>query len=271
MDRRLRSTVTASDWRLTLVIPAYNEEAGIARAIEEADRALGRLCRDYELLVVDDGSSDRTAAIVQTERRCRPRLRLLRQPRNLGYGAALRSGFVEARFPLVAFTDADCQFDLTDLAHLLPLAEHYDVVVGYRQGRQDPVLRRFLSWGYNFLVRLLLGTGVRDCDCALKLFRREALAKLLPRSRGFFVNAEMLTRARQRGLYVAEVGVRHRPRLRGRSKVSLLDVPRTLVELIPFWWNEALFVKPARPCRRPFRPITPVGRRPRLQPSRQAA
>src|SRR5436309_1955631 len=124
---------------------------------------------------------------------------------------------------------------------LRPLALTPPVVVGHRLGRQDPWRRRFLSRGYNLLARALLGTRVRDIDCALKVFRREALARLLPESAGFFVNTEMLTRAAQEGLEVAEVGVRHRPRLRGRSSVSLREVPRTLGHLLPFWWSRVLF------------------------------
>jgi dolichol-phosphate mannosyltransferase len=168
----------------------------------------------------------------------RPWIRLLRHPHNRGYGAALRTGFEAARFDRIAFTDADCQFHLADLAFLVPHTRTYPLVVGYRRDRQDPWPRRFLSWGYNLLVRTLLGTRVRDCDCALKVFRRDALRDLLPHSRGFFVNTEMLTRARQLAYAVLEVGVRHRPRLRGASKVSLWEVPRTLAKLLAFWWKE---------------------------------
>src|SRR5262249_14319063 len=206
---------------LSLVLPAYNEEAGIREAIAEADDALARLADEYEILVVDDGSRDGTAAAVREEAARRPRVRLLRHETNRGYGAALRTGFGAARFDRVAFTDADCQFHLADLAPLLRLAEEFPVAVGYRVGRQDPWPRRFVSWGYNTLARALLGTRVRDCDCALKVFQRESLLRLLPRTNGFFVNTEMLTRARQLGLSVAEAPVRHRPRLRGHSTVSL--------------------------------------------------
>jgi 4-amino-4-deoxy-L-arabinose transferase-like glycosyltransferase len=227
--------------RLSLVIPAYNEAAGIGQAVAEAEAALSALTADYEVLVVDDGSTDGTAARALEAARGSPRVRLLRHDGNRGYGAALRTGFAAARFDRVAFTDADCQFHLADLAPLLDLADCYPVAVGYRVGRQDPWPRRFFSWGYNTLVRALLGTRVRDCDCALKVFRKDALAGLLPETAGFFVNTEMLTRARQQGHRVGEAGVRHRPRLRGRSKVSLTDIPRTLGTLLPFWWSRVLF------------------------------
>src|SRR5207248_2447255 len=107
--------------------------------------------------------------------------------------------------------------------------------------RRDPALRRFLSGGYNALARLLLGSPVRDIDCALKVFRRAALPAVLPEADNFFVNTEMLARAVRAGLSVAEAGVRHRPRAAGRSKVCWRDVPRTLSALLPFWWARTLF------------------------------
>ena len=224
---------------LSLVLPAFNEAAGIREAVLEADAALRTLVSQYEILVVDDGSSDQTAALVAEIAQKLPQVRLLRHAQNRGYGAALRTGFAAARFELVAFTDADCQFHLEDLGPLLVLTDTHPIAVGYRVARQDPWRRKFFSWGYNVLVRSLLGTRVRDCDCALKVFRRDALARLLPESPGFFVNTEMLTRARAVGLSIAEIGVRHRRRLGGRSKVSLWDVPRTLAVLVPFWWFHA--------------------------------
>ena len=113
--------------------------------------------------------------------------------------------------------------------------------------RQDSWLRKVYSRGYNLLVRTLLGTGVRDVDCALKVFRRDALAQLLPDSTGFFVNAEMLTRARQLQMGVAEIGVTHRPRRHGQSKVSVRDIPRTLAVLLPFWWAQVVCAPRVRP------------------------
>ncbi len=225
---------------LSLVIPAFNEAAVIARAITEAEASLTTYFGSFEVLVVDDGSGDTTAAEVSATLPSAPHTRLLRHEGNRGYGAALRTGFEAARFELVAFTDADCQFDLTELAQLADLAADTPVVVGYRADRKDPWRRRFLSWGYNVMARALLGTRVRDVDCALKVFHRSALAGLLPESRGFFVNTEMMTRARQQNLPVTEIPVTHRPRAGGESKVSLHEVPRTARKLLAFWWQEVI-------------------------------
>ncbi|MFO0802116.1 MAG: glycosyltransferase family 2 protein [Gemmataceae bacterium] len=223
---------------ISLVLPAFNEAAVIARAVAEAEIALGRLFDNFEILVVDDGSIDGTAPAVRCVLADSPHTKLIRHPVNRGYGAALRTGFEAATADLVAFTDADCQFDLLDLGPMAKLAVHASIVAGYRHDRKDSWRRRFYSRGYNMLARAVLGTRVRDCDCALKVFRREALAKLLPESRGFFVNAEMLTRARLLKLTVVEMPVTHRPRLGGESKVSLWEIPRTLRTMFAFWWKE---------------------------------
>jgi dolichol-phosphate mannosyltransferase len=227
--------------RLSLVIPAYNESAVIAQAVREAEDALTGRFADFEVLVIDDGSADTTAEIVERLLPCATHTRLVRHGVNQGYGRALRTGFEAAQFDLVAFTDADCQFDLAELPLLAALAGKFPIVAGYRHDRKDVWKRRFFSWGYNRLARTLLGTRVRDVDCALKVFRREVLAQLLPESRGFFVNTEMMTRARQHGFPVVEVPVTHRPRASGESKVSLREIPRTMTRLLGFWWSNVLF------------------------------
>src|SRR5437588_12861156 len=157
MDGRSREARTGS-WSLSLILPAYNEAAVIRQAVDEADAALRRLAGAYEILVVDDGSTDRTADEAAAAAQGRPRVRVLRHPQNRGYGAALRTGFEAARFERIAFTDADCQFYLDDLSVLLPLTDGNAVAAGYRVSRQDAPRRRLVSWAYNTAVRALLGT-----------------------------------------------------------------------------------------------------------------
>jgi 4-amino-4-deoxy-L-arabinose transferase-like glycosyltransferase len=224
---------------LSVVIPAYNEEATIQRALAEAETALAALGNVYEILIVDDGSTDRTAELAAEAGG--PRVRVIRHGENLGYGAALRTGFSEAKGDLVGFTDADCQFDLGELDRLILLCRDYDCACGYRLDRQDPPLRRFLAGVYNTLVRLLFRTGVRDCDCALKLFRREVLQAVEITTDGFFINAEVLARLRRAQASIVEVGVTHRPRIAGTSTVGWRNSLPVLRQIARFWWRWELF------------------------------
>jgi dolichol-phosphate mannosyltransferase len=235
-------------FRLSLVLPAWNERDTIRQAIQEADSALSVIAAEYEILVVDDGSTDETADLVRAEAWMNPHVRLIQHPRNLGYGAALRTGFRAAALDLVAFTDADCQFDLHELEYMLPLTRRYDVTCGYRIDRQDPAHRRFISWSYNTLIGVLMASQVHDLDCALKIFHRDQLPALLPECENFFVNTEIMARARLQGLSVVEVGVHHRPRAAGQSKISLRDIPRTVTTLLPFWWSRLLFAASNTPA-----------------------
>lgn len=228
--------------RLSLVIPAYQESAGIEHVIEESEKSLIKLglC-DFEIIIVDDGSTDDTFEIANRTAQKHNHTRVLKLEKNCGYGRALRTGFEAARFEKVAFTDADNQFFLEDLEPLLKASNNADIAAGYRFDRQDPKLRIFLSRGYNLLVHTLMQTQVRDCDCALKVYNRSALMRILPESNNFFVNTEMFHRAAQAGLSIQEVPVRHRTRHAGTSKVGFLEVPKTLKTLIPYWWSQHFF------------------------------
>jgi len=217
---------------LSLVFPMFDEEKNVGPLLESA-LALGpRLAPDFELIVVDDGSRDGSAAVVEAIRRRDPRVRLLRHPENRGYGAALRSGLRAARGQLVFFSDADLQFDLREIERLLAHAEDFDIVAGYRAQRRDPLGRRAIASCWGALVRALFGLRVRDIDCAFKVFRRPVIDAIEVASIGAFVNTEILVRARRAGFRIHEVPVSHHPRVAGRAKgVSPRVVVRAIVEL----------------------------------------
>ncbi|QDU57235.1 glycosyltransferase [Aeoliella mucimassa] len=236
-----KSATEGSKATISLVLPAWNESEALPRAVEEADKALRSVADEYEILVVNDGSTDGTAECLENLASEYPALRAIHHEQNRGYGAALRTGFAAARCDLVMFTDADVQFDLSEVRRFVVLAEDYDIVCGYRIDRKDSPLRCFYSRGYNLLVRTLIGTSVRDIDCAFKMFRREKLQQLEITTDGFLVNTELLTGARQRGFSVVEVGVTHRPRCEGQSTVSVTHIPVVLTNLLRFWWNRIQF------------------------------
>jgi glycosyltransferase involved in cell wall biosynthesis len=218
--------------RLSIVLPAFDEEANIAEAVARAQAAAERLCGEHEVIVVDDGSRDRTAAIVEELGAADPRIRLLRHPRNLGYGEAVRSGLRAARLDLVFLTDADNQFDLGELERFLPWIDRVDVVAGYRVNRQDPLFRRVNAKAWNALVRMLFYVPVRDIDCAFKLFRRSVFDAVDLQSVGAMVSTELMVTVGRSGASVVELGVRHYPRTAGTARgASPRVIARALWEL----------------------------------------
>jgi glycosyltransferase involved in cell wall biosynthesis len=213
---------------LSLVMPAYNEEANIERAVRAA-AAAGAQAGTYEVVVVDDGSRDATRqrlAALETEMGAR--LRVVRHERNRGYGAALRSGFAAAEGDLVFYTDSDNQFDLSELASVIPLMSEWDAVLGYRIDRKDARRRLMTSWVFNRLSCIVFDLRVRDLNCSFKLFRRDVLRALPLESDDFFIDTELVVRLHRGGFRYVERGVTHLPRLAGRSTVRLSDIPRTL-------------------------------------------
>jgi glycosyltransferase involved in cell wall biosynthesis len=228
--------MTASGQSLSVVLPAYNEVENIKIAVERALAVLPSLVADHEVVVVDDGSRDGTAEAVLVLLEAHPgRVRLIRHTQNLGYGAAIRTGFQRARGDLVFYTDADNQFDIGELKWFLPLISEYDVVVGFRVYRYDPVLRSILSWVYNRLVNVLFRVRVRDVDCAFKLFRREVIEKVRIDATDFFVDTELVARARRWNFRIVEKGVRHYPRTAGATTVRPSHVGQTLRTIARMW------------------------------------
>jgi glycosyltransferase involved in cell wall biosynthesis len=202
---------------LSVFFPAYNEEANIERTVTNAKAALDRVgVATYELIVVDDGSVDRTGAIADELAVSDPRVRVVHHDVNRGYGAALRSGLAASRHPWVFWTDGDGQFDVAEVAKLFAVADDADIVAGYRMHRADHVVRRVNARLWTLVVRVALGLRVRDVDCAFKLLRREWLDRITPiESDGALASAELLVKLACAGARRVEVGVHHYPRVAG--------------------------------------------------------
>jgi glycosyltransferase involved in cell wall biosynthesis len=221
---------------VSVILPAFNEEGNIERTVETTVKVLPEVAAKWEIIVVDDGSSDATAPICMDLQTRYSELVLIRHARNRGYGAALKSGIKASRYELVFFSDSDGQFDLRDLQQLISWSEDYDIIVGYRAKRQDPLYRRINALGWNFLVRLVLGMKIRDVDCAFKLFRREVFDHVRIRSRGAMVNTEILAQATRLGMRIQQVKVHHFPRRCGKqSGANVHVIIKAFRELCRLW------------------------------------
>ena len=227
---------------LSYFFPAHNEAENIEALVAEALETLPAIAERFEIIAVDDGSTDGTGALADGLAAEHPDVvRAVHHPQNQGYGAAVRSGLAAARFPLICFTDGDRQFKVADLARLTARLDEPDtagavpdVVAGYRIQRADPAVRLAYAHIYRACLKLFFGLGVRDPDCACKLFRREALEGVHVESGGAFLSAELLIKIGQRGGIIVEEGVPHYPRTAGQA--SGAD-PRVVFRAVKDFWS----------------------------------
>jgi glycosyltransferase involved in cell wall biosynthesis len=221
---------------VSAVLPAYNEEAIIERTVRHVAGVLQSLANDFEVIVTNDGSRDRTGAILAHLAATAPELhlRVITHATNQGYGAALASGFDAASKDLIFLTDGDKQFDVTELREFLPAMDgQTDLVIGWRRNRADPPLRKLNALGWKLLVNGLFGYTARDVDCAFKLFRRRVWQSLTVYARGATFSAEFLIKARRLGFRAKELPVSHYPRTAGSpTGAHPRVIARAFVELV---------------------------------------
>jgi len=226
---------------ISVFFPAYNDEASIAGLVGDALAVLPGLAEEFEVIVVDDGSTDGTAAVLDGLARSDPRVRVVRHEVNRGYGAALRTGFASATKELVFYTDGDGQYDVRELALLRPLLQDgVDVVNGYKIRRADGWQRKAVGAVYNRLAHLLFSIPIRDVDCDFRLVRRRAVEQVELFSSSGSICVELVHKLHRAGCVFAEVPVRHLPRTHGRSQFFTLGrVGRTALDLFSLWLRVA--------------------------------
>ena len=218
---------------VTIFFPCHNEQDNVARVTEQAVAVAENLRGDYEIIIIDDGSTDDTGRIADEIAATQDRVRVVHHERNQGYGAALQSGFKAATKDLVFYTDGDGQFDIGELPGLLPLMQEYDIVSGYRLNRQDNLVRILGGWVWTRLNCLVFSLNLRDIDCAFKLYKRAIFDTIKMESTGALIDTEILARAAKKGYRITQKGVHHFPRTTGRQTgASPGVVLRALRELL---------------------------------------
>ncbi|MHC4070558.1 MAG: glycosyltransferase family 2 protein [Planctomycetota bacterium] len=218
---------------ISVFFPCYDEQENVGRTIEKALAVLEKLDADFEVIIIDDGSTDDTGRIADEIAGRDNRIRVVHHRHNLGYGAALQSGFKAATKELVFYTDGDGQFDIDEMPPLLKLMEQHDIVTCYRLNRRDSVIRKINGWCWTKLVCLLFGLKIRDIDCAFKLYKRDIFDNIKLSSTGALIDTEILARAARKGYSMTQKGVHHYPRTAGaQSGANMRVILRAFKELL---------------------------------------
>ncbi len=223
---------------ISVFFPAYNEEENIEKTVRRAQNFLSKYATKYEIIIVDDGSTDKTGEIADRLAEKDSHIRVIHHSPNKGYGEALKSGFYNAKYDWIVTTDSDGQFDFSELENLWAKSKEADVVIGYRLKRKDPFFRKLFGFGWTFLNNLLFGLKVRDIDCSFKLVRRKVIETIprLQSTRGGMISPELLAKAHREGFKIAEVGVHHYPRFAGKQTgANLKVIVKSFIDLFKLW------------------------------------
>lgn len=221
---------------LSVFFPAYNEEENIEKTVGDAKAVLEKVAKSWEIIVVNDGSKDRTGEIAGELVKKDKRIRVINQE-NQGYGGALKTGFKNARYPWVAFADSDGQFDFGEITKFIEKKDEADLVLGYRLKRADPMSRKIGAFVWVIVPKILWGMGVRDYSCGFKMIKKEVFEKVQPLvGEEKVTQIELLVKAKRQGFKFAEVGVHHYPRKFGKQTGANLKVVfKSFVDLFKLW------------------------------------
>ncbi|MBI2596841.1 glycosyltransferase [Candidatus Daviesbacteria bacterium] len=225
---------------LSVFFPSVNEEGNIEITVGKADKVLKRLDLDYEIIVVNDGSTDHTRTIAENLAKKNSKIRVINHQRNLGYGEALKSGFYNAKYDTIVYTDGDGQFDFSEVVKFLENIEDHDLVIGYRIKRQDSFLRKLFGKGWRLSLLIFFGLRLKDVDCGFKMIKRKVLETIphLESQRGAMINAELVIKTKKFGFNVTQVGVNHYPRLAGKpTGANIRVIIKSYLDLIRLWWK----------------------------------
>ncbi|RPI57642.1 MAG: glycosyltransferase family 2 protein [Acidobacteria bacterium] len=224
---------------LSVFFPAYNDGGTIASLVIAALQAASKLTPDYEVIVVDDGSTDSTPQILEELARVYPQVRIVTHPANRGYGGALRSGFASASKDIIFYTDGDAQYNPSEMAALWPrMAPGVDLVNGFKISRSDPWHRVVIGRIYHHTVKTMFGLRVRDVDCDFRMMRRSIFDRVRLEKNSGVICLEMMKKIQDAGFTIVEVPVHHYHRAHGRSQFfNFGRVARTGVDVLKLWFR----------------------------------
>jgi len=221
---------------LSAFFPCYNEEKNLEPLVREALQVLNNLVTQYEILIINDGSSDDTGLIADSLSERYNNVLVIHHQKNGGYGAALISGFNNSSYEWIFFTDGDHQFFMKEIELLLADIDSHDALIGFRKKRRDSWHRILYARSWNVLIKLLFNLNVRDINCAFKLIKKKSLEGITLQSSGAMISTELLVKLKLSGASIKEVGVSHKPRLYGtQTGANLKVILKAFIELFKLY------------------------------------
>jgi glycosyltransferase involved in cell wall biosynthesis len=232
--------VATSIEKISVFLPTYNESGIIKNVVLNTKKVLLDSAKTWEIIVVNDGSTDGTKKIVNKLSKNDPRIRVVNHRENKGYGASLSTGFYSARYPWIAFTDSDGQFNFSEITGFFKKQEETDadLVIGYYKERRVSVSKKITSKFWEYLIFVFFGLKVRDIDCGFKLIRKTVIDNIqkLESERGAFISSELLIKAKKKGFKIVEIPVTHYPRTKGAGTGRNLNVIiKSFMDLFRLW------------------------------------
>ncbi len=223
---------------LSYFCPAYNEEENIEKHVNSILPVLEKVADTYELLIVNNGSTDRTPEIADGLAAQYPGIRVIHHESNRDYGGALKTGFENCKYEFIAYTDSDLQYDFGEIELMIPFFSDNTVIAGIRKNRQDNLYRKFQSKIFNGLTKMLFDLRVKDINCSFKVIPRKLIEGMKIISRSAFIDAELLIKSLQQGATIKEIEITHYPRVAGaatghRPMVILTTFKEMFLTLIP--------------------------------------
>ncbi|MBI4234831.1 glycosyltransferase family 2 protein [Candidatus Peregrinibacteria bacterium] len=197
--------------------PAYNEEENLKTHIQKILPVLAAIADNYELLIINNGSTDQTPKIADNLAAQNPRIRVIHHESNRDYGGALKTGFENCNYEWIAYTDSDLQYDFGEIREMLPFLSECDGVIGIRKNRQDSLYRKFQSKIFNLLTKLMFRLKAKDINCSFKVIKKEFIDRIKITSRSSFIDAEILIKTQKKGAKFKEMEVTHYPRIAGAA------------------------------------------------------
>lgn len=224
---------------LSVFFPFWNEEENVERVVKKAMPIVKKISKKWEMLLIDDGSTDKTGDICKKMTSLDSNIKAISYARNRGYGGALRVGFQNSKYKYIVFTDGDGQFDFSEITKFIDKIDDYDLVIGYREVRRDNLVRHMLMNMLRIWDLVFFNFRFKDIDCGFKMFRKTAIDKITPlRSEGAMITTEILAKTRRQGLTIAQVPVKHYPREFGEQNGANLSViVRAVLESLILWWD----------------------------------